>query len=471
MKSNENISEFERNNKVGMTSHMIVIILMELLAMLRFVSGGCSIGYLLITIIVGFFSPIGEIICWKKNHETRMIKHFLGYGFAVYFTLVIFTSEDAMLFFFVIPLLLVISIYNDAAYSLKINAGVVIESFIITIVGGLKGRFGYTTLSNAIIQDLVVILVALFSYWVAKTTNKNSQVKLDQIRNMMDATDKGLVTINEDLSKLLESTASTKNAMDEVSDGTTNTAEAVQTQLLQTTAIGEKTALVEDAAKKIDASMKQTLQCVEQGKDDLHTLITDVEKTVESSGKMATLLEELQENMAEMHKISKMIESIAFQTNILALNANVEAAHAGEAGKGFAVVADEVSSMSTKTKEATEEISGMISHISTSLSDITDGIKRISGEIDDEKTSAEKSKNSFATIEENASFVTESVTTLVETITDLTSANHEIVDSIQTISAVSEEVSALASEARNQEFENTNVLNHIADAASKLTNK
>ncbi len=468
-KNNMNVSEYERNNRVSMLCHFIVIICMELLATLRCASGLCSVSYYLFTLVLGFFSPIAEYICWEKNHETRMISHFVGYGFAVYFTFVIFTSSDAMLFYFVVPLLLVISVYNDVAYSLKVNIGVVIESFLITIIGGMTGRFGFSTLSNAIIQDIVIIMIAVFSYWVAKTINANSRLKLDKINSMMDATDQGLVLINRDLNTLLESATRTRNAMEQVSSGTNNTTEAVQSQLLQTAAISEKTALVEQAVNMIDSSMKQTIQCVEQGREDLRNLINIVDETVESSKNMATFLEDLQVNMSEMNKISKMIDSIAFQTNILALNANVEAARAGSAGKGFAVVAGEVSAMSHKTKDSNEEISCMITNISATLNDITNGIKKISKEISTQKESVKKSENSFASIEKNTVSVNDNINTLINTVNELTTANHGIADSIETISAVSEEVAALASEAMNQEFENTNVLNHIAQAAGELS--
>lgn len=464
---NKSISEFERNNRVAMICHLIDVSLMEILALLQWLSGSGSALMFLAYFVVGMFSPIAEFVCWRKDHETKMIKHFVGYGYAVYFTLVIFTATDAI-FFFVIPLLLVITIFNDVPYTLKINLGVVIESFIVTIAGGITGKFGYTTMNNAIIQDLVVLLVAIFSIVVAKTTHRNFQDKVDKIQNIMATTDSGIAAIHEDLVQLLEATNNTRIAMEQVSEGTNNTAEAVQSQMLQTSEIGEKTSSVETVANEIQVSMQATIECVDQGKQDLQKLIDEVDETVESGENIATLLSTLQDNMGEMDKISKMIDSIAFQTNILALNANVEAARAGDAGRGFAVVADEVSAMSIKTKESTEVISQMISNISESLDNVIDGIKKITEEINSEKEAVSNSQASFASIEENARTVNDRVATLVGTLNELTNANHGIMDSIQTISSVSEEVSALAAEAQTQEFKNADVLNHISEAAEKL---
>lgn len=461
------ISEFERNNKVAMICHFIDVTLMELLAFLQWISGSGSTILFFAYLIVGLFSPIAELICWRKNHETKMIKHYVGYGYAVYFTLVIFTASDAI-FSFVIPLLLVITIFNDVPYTIKINLGVVIESFIVTIVGGMTGKLGYTTLNNAIIQDLVILLVAIFSIVISKTINKNGQDKIDKIQNMMNATDTGISSIHSDLIKLLEATNNTKIAMEQVSEGTNSTAEAVQSQLLQTSEIGDKTSMVESVASDIQISMQTTIECVDQGKDDLQRLINEVDETVKSGENIAELLANLQDNMTEMNKISKMIDSIAFQTNILALNANVEAARAGDAGRGFAVVADEVSSMSNQTKDATGVISQMISNVSDALQEVITGIQNITEKINLEKEAVANSQASFAAISENAENVSQRVSSLIDTLSELTIANHGIIDSIQTISSISEEVSALATEAQNQESANTDVLNHISEAAQTL---
>ncbi|MBT2772960.1 Tar ligand binding domain-containing protein [Halomonas sp. ISL-60] len=84
----------------------------------------------------------------------------------------------------------------------------------------------------------------------------------------------------------------------------------------------------------------------------------------QASERTSLLMRELEETSHKVHDIVQVIDSIAFQTNILALNASVEAARAGEHGRGFAVVASEVRSLATKTSTSSKEIRTMIEDIS-----------------------------------------------------------------------------------------------------------
>ena len=82
---------------------------------------------------------------------------------------------------FVIPMIVVISLYNNKKFSLLVNTGVVIETIILAVIGIQSGKYAYPDSDTAIIHVIFVILVAVYSYITSATLNTNEKQKLDAI--------------------------------------------------------------------------------------------------------------------------------------------------------------------------------------------------------------------------------------------------------------------------------------------------
>ena len=274
--------------------------------------------------------------------------------------------------------------------------------------------------------------------------------------------------INVEIGALNDSSVAAKHAMEEINSGITSTAEAVQHQLLQTEAIQGRIENVQESADKIEQNIALTMSAVATGHEDVSELVAQADRSVEISDRVIEDLNSLKTSMEATGSITRMIESIAFQTNIMALNANVEAARAGDAGKGFAVVATEISNMSTKTKEATNNISELIGNATSSLDDLVKSVTEMAKVIQSEKEQTVQTSEIFGTIQNSTEEVREHVSLFIDYIHGLTDANREIVQSVSTISATTQEVTALTSEALSKERANAESVSSIAEQIGNL---
>ena len=470
-------SDLERNNKTCMYAHLIDSSIMTLFCILQALSGLQTWGYIIIFAVLGFGPVIAEFFFWNKSHETPAIQHLVAIGFAVFYSFAIFTATNGLVFLFVIPMILIISVYNDAKYSLIINTGTVIESLIITIMGAQTGKFGYSGQDNAVIQVVIMIMVGIYSYFTSQTLNINmaqkiqhaeesqsqSEKLLANLSELSDHVNQKINSIHQELDKL-----STQHAMQEVSSGAAEATNAVMEQGSQTQEIQDKIVIVNDVTQQIDANMKHTLDIVTEGSSSMQLLASQVDTSVQNSVDAASKLETLNHYMEEMHSIVELIGGITSQTSLLALNASIEAARAGDAGKGFAVVASEITGMASQTKEATVKITELIQNVTSAINEVVTVIQQMIDGINQEKESAKNTANSFSSIQENTLSIQSGIQNLTVSTSELKDANQVISDSVQTLSAISEELTAHAHETLEAENKNTDILDTIASKMQEL---
>ncbi|WP_273428424.1 methyl-accepting chemotaxis protein [Marinobacter sp.] len=201
-------------------------------------------------------------------------------------------------------------------------------------------------------------------------------------------------------------------------------------------AAGEVAGFAGDAAE--NARMAQ--DGIRFTQDTLQSAVSGVNAVSTDMGQASTAIGHVASRSEDINRILDVIRGIAEQTNLLALNAAIEAARAGEQGRGFAVVADEVRTLAQRTRQSTDEVSEMIDglkvDVNGAVSVIENGVERASSAVDGTQEAA----HSLAT-------VVERIGTIVEHVTQVATAAEEQ-------SSVSEEIN------RN--------LTHIGDAANDL---
>lgn len=169
------------------------------------------------------------------------------------------------------------------------------------------------------------------------------EISITQIREILNET---LIGINR--------------ATAQVSQGSGHVADAAQTMSHGST---EQASSIEELAKTADeiySNIRQTTNSAQDAKNKTLLAVKELENSHNKMHETVEAINDIQRKSDAIGKIIKTIEDIAFQTNILALNASVESARAGAAGKGFAVVADEVRNLANKSAEAAKVSSSLI---------------------------------------------------------------------------------------------------------------
>ncbi|MEA1893519.1 MAG: methyl-accepting chemotaxis protein [Campylobacterota bacterium] len=263
----------------------------------------------------------------------------------------------------------------------------------------VKSRSQLSAILNLAAYSIFALLVFVIMYIVSKGINNNVQNSLDKINYVSDnldlassitvggkdeisqisqAVETMLIAFRETLYKVKDVSSATSNESHKLSDVVvelTNNGEIADGKITEINSlvseVGERLDAVEEASITVTEDLDKTFDVLDNFVNKLDSVVHTIESSNEHQQELVHKVSSLTQQAKNIKDVLSIISDIADQTNLLALNAAIEAARAGEHGRGFAVVADEVRKLAEKTQKSLSEISANINLITQNVVEIS----------------------------------------------------------------------------------------------------
>ncbi len=258
------------------------------------------------------------------------------------------------------------------------------------------------------------------------------------------------------------------DAVTEISKGAVAQAESVENAVGNTDDIGRNIENITEDVQGMDRYAAEMKEACDKAMDALDKLIRQSTEVTRSVKDIGDTINSTNESAKTISEFTQAITDIATQTNLLSLNASIEAARAGDAGRGFAVVADEIRQLADQSSNSADKIKGIVEKLLEDSASSVSVLEKLNDSFRTQEEQLDMTKENMETMSGNVASVKDTSNHINERISMLNGAKNGLMEIISDLSAISEE-NAASTEETNASMEELNAtFTMISESANKL---
>lgn len=412
-----------------------------------------STGYIIALLSAGLIFPILTSLLYKKgvSFVIKSFEYLCILGLLLIYTLGFFVQFGIIIYAYAIIMIMVISLYQRV--KLVIMMGIPLNLIIL----------GYGILTNNLADrewqfTLVIVMISFVLYiFITKGLQKITKLRVLNVQDTYDEAVQTTTNLLTERSKLVvenihatgvKITENVKRAndievsLDEVSKAMESLSKELDSTQFSTKKIQNELNDIVEVTKHTDQVSKTCIDSIHKCNDDLVTAKEQAEKINLLSTNVNDDITNVMNQIEQVKNTIGIIQGIANQTNLLSLNASIEAARAGDAGRGFSVVAEEIRKLSETTNAAIKDIQSTIDGFDDKKNKMFTSLTDMQSEIENQELCIKEANTTLEVVNDELIQLVEGVEMSSDRLEKAADENISIVEAITNISAISEEVTA-----------------------------